>query len=98
VTTRESRLERNQDLFRGANERLEGAVGERVLDEQVIPFLCECPDEMCMDTVAITLSAYEAVRSKPNHFIIVSGHPTSPGERVVTERDGYLIVEKSGDK
>jgi hypothetical protein len=98
VTTRESRLERNQELFRGANQRLEGAVGDRVPNEQVIPFLCECPDEMCMDTVAITLSAYETVRSKRNRFIIVSGHPTSPGERVVTERDGYLIVEKNGDE
>jgi hypothetical protein len=98
VTTRESRLERNQDLFRGANERLEGAVGDRVANEQVIPFLCECPDEMCMDTVAITLSAYEVVRSKPNHFIIVSGHPTSPGEQVVAEREGYMVVEKSGDE
>jgi hypothetical protein len=98
VTTRERRLEHNQDLFRGANERLEDAVGDRVVNEQVIPFLCECPDEMCMDTVAITLSTYEAVRSKRNRFIIVSGHPTSPGERVVTERDGYLIVEKSGDE
>lgn len=98
MTTRKSRLEHNQDLFRGANERLEGAVGDRVLNEQVIPFLCECPDEMCMDTVAVTLSAYEAVRSKRNRFIIVTGHPTSPGERVVTERDGYLIVEKSGDE
>jgi hypothetical protein len=59
MTTRESRLERNQDTFRGADERLGDLVGEWVGSEQTIPFLCECPDDECLDAVSVTLQEYE---------------------------------------
>ena len=98
MKARQRRLEQNQQRFRKANEGLEGAVAPKVRNEQVVPFLCECPDDNCMDAVPLTLNAYEAIRSHRNHFFIVTGHPTSPGERVVSRQDGYLIVEKSGDE
>jgi hypothetical protein len=98
MTTRESRLEQNQETFRHANERLGGLVGERVSSEQVIPFLCECPDDECLDAVSVTLREYEEVHSHPQRFLVVSGHPTTAGERMLEDRDGYWIVEKGHDE
>jgi hypothetical protein len=98
MTTRESRLERNQDTFRSANERLGGLVSDRVASEQTIPFLCECPDDDCLDSVSVTLREYEEVHSHPQRFLVVSAHPTTAGERIVEDRDGYWIVEKGHDE
>jgi hypothetical protein len=98
VTTRESRLEKNQDTFRNANERLGDLVGDRVGSEQAIPFLCECPDDDCLDTVSVTLREYENVHLHPQRFLVVSGHPRTSGERILAERDGYWIVEKGHDE
>jgi hypothetical protein len=98
MTARESRLERNQETFRNANERLGDLVGDRVASEQAIPFLCECPDDECMDTVSVTLGEYEHVHSNPQRYLVVSGHPTTASERVVEDRDGYRIVEKGHDE
>jgi hypothetical protein len=94
MSTRDARLERNQDVFRSANVRLGDLVGDRVGSEQTVPFLCECPDDECMEAVSVTLPEYEEVHSHPQRFLIVSGHPTTASERVVEDRDGYWIVEK----
>jgi hypothetical protein len=94
MSTRENRLERNQEAFRSANERLGDLVADRVGNEQTIPFLCECPDDECMDTVSVPLREYEDVHSHPQRFLVVSGHPTAASERIVEDRDGYWIVEK----
>lgn len=98
MTTRESRLERNQDVFRSANERLGDLVGDQADSEQAIPFLCECPDDECMDAVSVTLREYEEVHAHPQRFLVVSGHPTIANERIVEDRDGYWIVEKGYDE
>jgi hypothetical protein len=98
MPTRQSRLERNQDTFRGANERLGDLVGERVGSEEAIPFLCECPDDDCLDAVSVTLQEYEEVHSHPQRFLVVSGHATTASERMVEDRDGYWIVEKGHDE
>jgi hypothetical protein len=94
MPTRETRLERNQEAFRSANERLGNLVGDRVGSERTVPFLCECPDEDCMEAIPVTISEYEEVHSHPKRFLVVSGHPTTAGERMVEDRDGYWIVEK----
>jgi hypothetical protein len=98
VTIREMRLEQNQDTFRGAKERLGDLVGERVGSQQTIPFLCECPDDECLDAVSITLQEYAEVHSHPQRFLVVSGHPTTAGERIIGDCNGYWIVEKGHDE
>lgn len=98
MTTRESQLERNQVAFRSANKRLGELVGDRIGSEETIPFLCECPNDECLDAVSITLQEYEEVHSHPQRFLVVSGHPTTAGERMIEDRDGYWIVEKGHDE
>jgi hypothetical protein len=98
LKTRDRRLAENQELFRHANAGLERAAGHNDLKVEVLPFLCECCDDACMDTVALPLMTYEKVRSHPNRYFIVTGHQTIEGEDVVTtSENGYSIVEKSND-
>jgi hypothetical protein len=98
VTTREMRLEKNQESFRNANQRLGNVVGDKVGRQETIPFLCECPDDECLDAVSVTLQEYEDVHSHPQRFLVVSGHPRAAGERIIEDRDGYWIVEKGHDE
>jgi hypothetical protein len=95
VKTRDERLAENQQLFRHANAGLERAAGRNDLDVEALPFLCECPDDACMETVALSLATYDEVRSHPNRYFIVTGHQTIAGECVVMSENGYSIVEKS---
>lgn len=98
MKTRDHRLAENQELFRHANAGLERAVGGNDLDVETLPFLCECSDDACMETVALSLMTYEEVRSHPNRFFIVTGHQTIEGEDVVTtSENGYSTVEKGDD-
>jgi hypothetical protein len=92
--TRDSRREENQRLFRLGNERLHSAVSELVPEAEPIPFLCECADEYCNARVELRLEAWEGIARERQHFVIVSGHPRSEGEKVVGELDGYDVVRK----
>jgi hypothetical protein len=94
VTLRDERLAENQRLFRFANERLEGAVADRVGDSQRVPFLCECADDSCRASVDMTLAEYSAVRAHDGRFLIVPRHPGIEGEKVVAETDRFHVVEK----
>ena len=94
MATRDTRREENQKLFRLGNERLHSAVNEQVSEALRVPFLCECADEYCDGRIELRLQEWESVASKPDHFVMVSGHPRSEGEKVVGELDGYDVVRK----
>jgi hypothetical protein len=71
---------RNQRIFREVNERLrEIADPSTTLTE----FLCECSDLDCCETIELDVSAYEAIRSTPNAFLVVAGHESF--ERVLED-------------
>jgi hypothetical protein len=84
----------NEATFREANERIRQA--ERELDPPLerVPYLCECEEPSCHEPIRLSAPEYELVRDHPTYFVIVSGHSTD-GE-VVAERDGYVIVRKTG--
>jgi hypothetical protein len=84
------RLARNQSLFREVNERIEKLAG----DNDVVEFLCECSDPACAITVELRVSTYEDIRSNPTHFFVKVGHDMPEIECVVSQADGYAVVEK----
>jgi hypothetical protein len=57
-------------------------------------FVCECGEEACRERVYLSLAEYETVRASPIRFAVLPGHEVPEAERVVEERDGYLVVEK----
>lgn len=91
------RIARNDAVFRDANERIHDAAIEHGADANVFPVICECADPGCRELFNIALSEYEEVRRNPRRFLNAPGHEASTSLcRVVDERDGYVVVEKTG--
>ena len=82
--------------FAGCNERVEevNKAFESILGGS--DFFCECADVDCMEKIRMTLREYEAVRDVSTHFAVKPGHVLPENERVVEERVGYVVVEKTG--
>jgi hypothetical protein len=93
----EERIARNDAAFRRANERISAAAETYGVDIPV-PFVCECADPECSEVVRLKLEAYEEIRADSRRFFHVPGHRDAEGTAgvVVAERDGYVIVEKTG--
>ena len=91
---RERRLGENEAAFRQVNERIEDiAEGVRFAPE----FVCECGRTDCAERLRVPLNEYENVRKHPRRFIVASGHERPRVEKVIDERQGWLVVEKTGD-
>ena len=86
----------NESLFRLLNERLEERAADRG-PESTFEIVCECAREDCTLRIPILIAEYEAVRSEPTKFVVVTGHSDPAAERVVDESDAYEIVEKIGE-
>jgi hypothetical protein len=94
-------LATNESVFRTSNERLSRAAASYRyrLDAAVrVPFICECADPGCRETVMLSAERYERVRAHPDRFLLVAGHEDaeSQHERILQAEDGYAIVEKVG--
>lgn len=94
MTLWEERAARNEVLFRRVNEEV-AALGQG--GDGVFSFVCECSEASCVERIELQLEEYEAVRAHPRRFLLKAGHESSELERVVDRRDGYIVVEKTGD-
>jgi hypothetical protein len=87
-----TRLEENEKLFREVNERVEQIQdGLQAAEPQ---WICECGDETCIEKLAVPLDEYHRVRSHDDWFLIKHGHEKPEVEKLVDERDEYVVVEK----
>jgi hypothetical protein len=82
----------NQSLFREVNERIEDLSRSAASPS----FICECADESCDASMALTLEEYERVRSDANRFAVLPGHQLAAVEEVVEGTDRYVVVAKLG--
>jgi hypothetical protein len=57
-------------------------------------FVCECGKLGCTETVELTISEYEEVRSGFERFLVVPGHQMEEIEDVVERYEEYLVVAK----
>lgn len=95
MEARESRLAKNEALFREVNERIaeitEGLANPEALDGLV----CECADPLCLERVGpLTIAEYESVRTDSRRFIIAAGHESPDVESIVERQPTYWVVEK----
>jgi hypothetical protein len=98
MDSRETRLAKNETLFREVNERIEQAVGGSDRgDGHVYEFLCECSNSDCTLLLPLTIGEYEAVRSDSRQFIVAPGHDLPEIEAVVARGGGYQVVRKQGE-
>jgi hypothetical protein len=91
---RGKRVGLNEILFREVNERLRelGDAFSTVTEEA--DFVCECGDGSCTEHVRMPLRKYEEIRADPKRFFVVARHELPEYEKVVSEHDAYIVVEK----
>jgi hypothetical protein len=95
--TREERIKANNDRFRSANDSIHDRAEELGADMDLLPFLCECPVEDCVEILRLTRGEYESLRGNPDYYMTAVGHEEAekPVGEVVERRDGYVVIEKS---
>lgn len=98
MATSPERKALNEGRFRDANEELEQRAVEIVGadDDQLVPFLCECPQMDCTHVVLLTLKEYEQVRSDGRQGLAVLGHEDQTIERVLERNERFVMTEKFG--
>lgn len=89
---REARVAQNEATSRDMNEQIE--LAHLRSSEDYVRILCECGRGDCTRLVAISIPEYEAVRSDPRHFAVVSTHVIHDVEDVVRETDRFTVVRK----
>jgi hypothetical protein len=57
-------------------------------------FVCECGYLGCSTTIELSISAYEAVRTNFDRFLVAPGHEIEDIEEVVERYADYFVVVK----
>jgi hypothetical protein len=96
LNQQQERYVRNEWLFREVNERI-SEVNEDFDVDGHIEFLCECGRQTCLETLQLSRSEYERVRTEGDRFVVRPGHEDTSVERVVERHDDFVIVVKIGD-
>jgi hypothetical protein len=94
MSLRKDRIRENEELFRMANERLREHIPGAASDDRVVPFLCECADDLCLARMEMRLDEYRRLRADENTFAVVPGHAAEDGEVLVRELPRFHVVRK----
>jgi hypothetical protein len=98
VDTRDDRVARNEAMYRAVNREIERASEDAgVGSDDQLEVLCECGQEGCSTTLAVTITEYDEAHGQRDRFVVASGHEDPQIERVVTRKDHYLVVDKFGE-
>jgi hypothetical protein len=90
------RAARNEEIFRGVNERIEEGAEQHGVSGS-LPFHCECGRASCVETIEIAVDRYAAVVRQRYQFVVIPGHQETEIERVVKIEPDFLVVEKIGE-
>jgi hypothetical protein len=98
VDARHDRVAQNEAMYRAVNREIEQATAEagRGQNDQ-LEVLCECGEDGCSATLAMTIAEYDEAHVQRDRFIVASGHENPEIEVIVARRDDYLIVDKFGE-
>jgi hypothetical protein len=87
----------HQALRREVNEEISDvSVRLHIAASESMEVMCECVHAGCTELIPVPVAAYEEVRRVATHFFVKTGHEVSENERVVSEHEGYVVVEKLG--
>lgn len=90
------RAARNEEIFRGMNERIEEGAEEHGVSGP-LPFHCECGRAVCVETIEIPPGRYAAIMRERYRFVVVPGHEEPEIERILETEPEFLVVEKIGE-
>ena len=86
---------RNQVLFREVNDRVRDVLAPLLTADEGAEFLCECGDEVCLESIQLDLAEYDAVRVSPHRFFMVPGHENGNGDAIVQRNGRFVVIERS---
>lgn len=87
------RLAQNEVLFREVNEKIVGMERRARLDAG---FVCECSHLDCTEVIPISIEEYELIHRERARFVMVRAHVVQEIERVISDLQNYVVVEKTG--
>ena len=93
MSPRESRISRNEELFREVNARIAELEDRISIPGELMPLICECANTGCATVIEVDRGTFETVRKNQLLFLVASGHERDD-ETVVGRGAGYFIVEK----
>jgi len=98
-TVRRDRLVKNEMAFRDYNDRRmqieqQAAAFDGQVEDDVVPFVCECGSADCIGALLVTVDEYEAAHSAPDRFIVKPEHVYPDVEHVIGQHEHYWVVEK----
>jgi hypothetical protein len=98
VDARHDRVAQNEAMYRAVNRQIEEASAEAggAPNEQ-LEVLCECGEDGCNKTLALTITEYDEAHVQRDRFIVASGHEDPQIEVIVTRKEDYLVVDKFGE-
>jgi hypothetical protein len=94
------RLIKNELIIRDKNRSASRSLkkyfrGDKAVTEAPIAFVCECSILDCDEHVNLSISEYEAIHQRNDHFVIFKGHLTSSIEKIIQKHKDFDIVEKA---
>jgi hypothetical protein len=96
MSPRETRVTRNEELFRQVNLHIAG-LEEGSLSlarDGLLPLVCECAHTGCTTPIEVDPATFEHLHENARRFVVAPGHEDLDTESVVERREGYVIVEK----
>jgi hypothetical protein len=91
---RRERLLKNEQAFRDYNNRRVSFEQDADVEDDLVPFVCECGDADCIEGMELTIEDYESAHSSGLRFTVKPGHFFPDAERVVEEHGRFWLVEK----
>lgn len=92
----EEQAVRNEAVFREANEKLRAGRDKLAAASDPTPFLCECEDERCTETILLTVEEYERARGDGECFLVTPAHEDRTKGDPLARADRYVLVKKGG--
>ena len=98
-SVRRDRLVKNEIAFRDYNNRRvaveqQAVAVDEAVEEELVPFVCECGSADCIGALMVTVGEFEAAHSTPNRFLVKPGHIDPDAEHVAEQHGHYWVVEK----
>jgi hypothetical protein len=107
-SVQEMKWAENELIFRKANERASGQISRTLdiagqekqshtvedMDDMPLQFYCECSNEDCKERIRLSPKEYTAQHKNSNQFLLLKGHHNPEIERIMTDNDIYIVVEK----
>ena len=88
---RKRRIVKNELAFQAYNERRQQfEAGEA----DPIPFVCECGDDQCFQTIEVHPKDWATAHQREDQFVVAPNHVIPDLERVVDRRNVYWTIRK----